>query len=260
MEPGNEMLRTGTYRIRQFAELAGVTVRALHHYDRLGLLKPRRNANGYRVYTAKDLEILEQIVALKFIGMPLETIKVLLRKNPRDIAAAFRAQRALLLKKKALLDQAIDVLTDAERLLQTGEQLDTQIFGRIIEVIEMQHRTDDEWTADYQKLLQSKIERLKEMSPEKKAALGQQWRDLFKDVQAALDLNPASPKAQELANRWVSLLGAFAPGGTVEPELAKKYGAAYSVPGEWPAGVRAPEGVFADTRVWDFIRRALAVR
>src|SRR5262245_46038047 len=124
------MLTAGTYRIREFAELAGVTVRALHHYDRLGLLKPRRNANGYRVYTATDLETLEQIVALKFIGMPLETIKVLLRRNPRDIAVAFRAQRALLMKKKALLEQAIDVLTESERLLQIGEQPDTQIFRR----------------------------------------------------------------------------------------------------------------------------------
>jgi DNA-binding transcriptional MerR regulator len=50
------------YRVRAFAELAGVTVRALHHYDRLGLLKPRRTAAGYRVYTTADLPTLEQIV------------------------------------------------------------------------------------------------------------------------------------------------------------------------------------------------------
>jgi len=61
-----------TYGIREFAELAGVTVRALHHYDRLGLLKPRRNQTRYRVYSPKDLETLEQIVALKFIGLPLD--------------------------------------------------------------------------------------------------------------------------------------------------------------------------------------------
>ena len=54
-----------TYRIREFAQLAGVTVRALHHYDRLRLLKPRRTQTGYRAYDSKDLEILEQIVALK---------------------------------------------------------------------------------------------------------------------------------------------------------------------------------------------------
>ena len=66
-----------TYRTREFAELAGVTVRALHHYDRLGLLKPRRTPAGYRAYAARDLEALEQIVALKFIGIPLKDIPIL---------------------------------------------------------------------------------------------------------------------------------------------------------------------------------------
>jgi hypothetical protein len=55
-----------TYRTREFAKLAGVTVRALHHYDRLGLLKPRRTPAGYRAYSTRDLEGLEQIVALKW--------------------------------------------------------------------------------------------------------------------------------------------------------------------------------------------------
>ena len=51
-----------SYRIHEFAELAGVTVKALHHYDRLGLLKPRRTDSGYRLYDERDLERLEQIV------------------------------------------------------------------------------------------------------------------------------------------------------------------------------------------------------
>ena len=82
-----------TYRIREFADLAGVTVRALHHYDRLGLLRPRRSQSGYRVYSVGDLELLEQIVALKFIGLPLNRIKHLLRRNRADLCAALRAQR-----------------------------------------------------------------------------------------------------------------------------------------------------------------------
>jgi MerR family transcriptional regulator, thiopeptide resistance regulator len=45
--------------------LAGVSVRALHHYDRLGLLKPRRTEARYRLYCNRDLERLEQIVALR---------------------------------------------------------------------------------------------------------------------------------------------------------------------------------------------------
>jgi len=44
----------GLYRVHEFAELAGVTVKAVHHYDRLGLLKPARNEAGYRLYTGRD--------------------------------------------------------------------------------------------------------------------------------------------------------------------------------------------------------------
>jgi hypothetical protein len=61
-----------TYRIQEFAELTGVTVKALHHYDRLGLLKPQRALSGYRLYVERDLERLEQILALKFLGFPLQ--------------------------------------------------------------------------------------------------------------------------------------------------------------------------------------------
>lgn len=66
--------RGRTYRAREFATLAGVTVRTLHHYDRLELLKPRRTRAGHRVYSARDLESLEQIIALKFIGVPLKAM------------------------------------------------------------------------------------------------------------------------------------------------------------------------------------------
>jgi DNA-binding transcriptional MerR regulator len=55
-----------------------VTVKALHHYDRLGLLKPRRTHAGYRLYTDADRERLEQIAAFKFIGLPLKQIKTML--------------------------------------------------------------------------------------------------------------------------------------------------------------------------------------
>ncbi len=63
------------YRIHEFARLAGVTVKALHHYDRLGLLQPGRTEAGYRVYCERDLETLEQIVALRFLGIPLKQIR-----------------------------------------------------------------------------------------------------------------------------------------------------------------------------------------
>src|SRR5262245_47652940 len=83
------------YHTRQFARLAGVTARALHHYGRLGLLKPRRSSAGYRSYTDRDFERLAQIVALKYIGVPLKKIQVTTRSS-ESLANALRAQRQIL--------------------------------------------------------------------------------------------------------------------------------------------------------------------
>jgi hypothetical protein len=62
-----------SYQAQQFATRAGVTVRTLHHYDRLGLLKPSAyTGSGYRLYRESDLARLQQIVTLKFIGFSLQ--------------------------------------------------------------------------------------------------------------------------------------------------------------------------------------------
>ena len=76
------------YHAREFAELAGVTVRALHHYDGLGLLRPRRTQAGYRLYSLRDLQRLEQIVALKFLGIPLKQIGTLFNREATALPEA----------------------------------------------------------------------------------------------------------------------------------------------------------------------------
>src|SRR5947207_7290968 len=96
------------HRSAEFAKLAGTTVRTLHHYDRLGLLKPRvRTAAGYRMYDDKDFERLEQIVALKFVGVPLRQIRTLLDGGTVRMTDALPMQRRLLEAKRILLDRAI---------------------------------------------------------------------------------------------------------------------------------------------------------
>jgi MerR family transcriptional regulator, thiopeptide resistance regulator len=110
---GTQAVRTAskqTYRIKEFAALTGVSVRALHHYDRLGLLKARRGMSGYRLYGAEDVAVLEQIIALKFIGISLRDIKRLLRTERREWSSVLTAQRVVLEEKRRRLDLAIDAV------------------------------------------------------------------------------------------------------------------------------------------------------
>src|SRR5262249_53961319 len=151
--------RARVYRAKEFAELAGVTVRALHHYDRLGLLKPSaRTASGYRLYTDQDLVRLEQIVVLKFVGLPLEQIRRLLGRPawpPRDgvgggpepvegpkpsrgshsaggLVETLRRQQFVLQDKRRHLDAAIHAIRQAEESLGLRGEPDWELFKRII--------------------------------------------------------------------------------------------------------------------------------
>ncbi len=103
------------YRVHEFARLAGVTVKALHHYDRLGLLRPSRSQAGYRIYADRDIERLERIVALKFIGFPLKQIKTLLDRNALELPAALRVQRGVIEEKRRRLDRVLAAIRNAEQ-------------------------------------------------------------------------------------------------------------------------------------------------
>src|SRR5262245_48467343 len=135
-----------TYRIKELAELTGLSVRALHHYDRLGLLRARRGTSGYRIYGPEDVAVLEQIVALKFIGISLRDIKRLLRTERRELSNVLAAQRLVLEEKRRRLDLAIDAVREAQEA--GGQQLDAGQIQRIIEVIKMQDQRD-EWKKQY---------------------------------------------------------------------------------------------------------------
>jgi DNA-binding transcriptional MerR regulator len=98
------------YSTRAFAELTGVTVKALRHYERVGLLAPKRTSSRYRRYALGDLQRLEHILALKALGLPLEKIKTLLQRG----GVPLRAHREALEQRRARLERAIEALAHIE--------------------------------------------------------------------------------------------------------------------------------------------------
>jgi MerR family transcriptional regulator, thiopeptide resistance regulator len=83
--------------VGEVAALAGVTVRTLHHYDRIGLLSPSgRTAAGYRQYASADLDRLHQVLLYRELGFPLEEVTTLLDDPAADPEAHLRRQHALL--------------------------------------------------------------------------------------------------------------------------------------------------------------------
>src|ERR1039457_2639057 len=196
---------SSSYRIGEFAKLAGVTVRALHHYDRIGLLKPQRGSSGFRLYRLEDLERLEQIAALKFLGIPLQEVKLLLRHGPLMLVDSLHVQREALAEKRRLIDLAVVAIEAAEKVVRSGQTTDASVLRKIIEVIDMQpqenfmrkYYTEQAWLDK---------ERIVDQTPtETRQKNMQAWQQLFSEVEAAIDLDPASAAAQELTKRWLQL-------------------------------------------------------
>ena len=274
-----------TYGTAAFAALAGVTPRALRYYDRLGLLKPKRSRTGYRLYSERDLEALEEIVALKFIGVPLKEIAAIRRRARGSFAQVLHAQRETLETRRRTLTRAISAIAAAEAALRAGATIDAQLFRRIIEVMHMdaQH---EEAVATYIAKLKAKASHLAGMSADQRATLRQQWSTLVDDVKAAVDEDPSGPQAQGLLDRWQSLFQAVTGAGPEtaasesvslrpSPELQDEVWARraewmpadaahasvdVTTSGEALARLRERINTFADSDVLTFIERARAAR
>jgi DNA-binding transcriptional MerR regulator len=83
------------WKVGDLASSAGLTVRTLHHFDEIGLLRPaERTEAGHRLYTADDVRRLYRILTLRHLGIPLVEIAASLDGDPGDLAAAVRQQLA----------------------------------------------------------------------------------------------------------------------------------------------------------------------
>jgi MerR family transcriptional regulator, thiopeptide resistance regulator len=245
------------YRANQFATRVGVTVRTLHYYDRLGLLRPSgRTEAGYRLYAESDVARLEQIVALKFIGFPLKQIRELLNRKALGLASALRLQRTIMEEKRRQLELAIQAIEYAEQsvLVRTGRKTsrdpgrrgrgpdgadDWEAFRKIIEVINMQQNMD--WTKKYysEEAQADLAERRTAWSSEMLRKAEQDWAALIRDVEAAVAAgeDPAGANAQALSARWAKLLEGFTGGN---PEVQKGLNRMYADQKSWPTTFKKP--------------------
>lgn len=96
------------YKIKEVADMVGVSVRTLHHYDQIGILKPKSvTAAGYRLYTDEDLERLQQVLFFKELEFNLQEIKEIIDNPNFDRKHALKTHRELLIEKKKRLDKII---------------------------------------------------------------------------------------------------------------------------------------------------------
>ena len=104
-------------QIKEFAQQIGVSVRTLHYYDEIGLLKPSEvdAQNGYRFYDERSLERMHEILFYRELDFSLKTIAQILSSPDYDKQQALTWQRKLLFAKKERLERLIDALDSLEK-------------------------------------------------------------------------------------------------------------------------------------------------
>ncbi|WP_216204837.1 MerR family transcriptional regulator [Amycolatopsis aidingensis] len=108
-----------SYSVGAVAELAGVTVRTLHHYDEIGLLSPGdRSTAGYRRYGEADLDRLQRILLYRELGFSLEAIAAVIDDPDQDAIGQLRRQRDLLLRR---IEQLRRMVASVEQVLEAKE-------------------------------------------------------------------------------------------------------------------------------------------
>lgn len=204
------------WKVGELAARTGLTVRTLHHYDAIGLLSPSArtgstHGSGHRLYTAADVARLHQIVCLKQLGFALEQIREYMTRPDYDPREVVRLHLEKVRRQAAELAELGERLRGLSEVLDRAEAVSPETFLQTIEAMTM---IEKYYTPEQLKQLE---DRRKEGGAAMEEAIQEgprMWADLCSDVKAAMDagVDPADPKAQELARRWLALVSAFTGG------------------------------------------------
>lgn len=203
---------TDTLSVGALAARAGITVRTLHHYDAIGLVRARRSAAGHRRYGPAEVERLHHVTALRALGLGLDAIADALDAPDFDAQAVVARQRAALDAEAARLGALAERLAGLGRLLarraETGAPVDPDAFLSLT-----RHMNDLErhYTPDQLARLADRREALGEDAIRDVEA---EWPRLFEAVGAAMEAgtDPADPAVQRLIERWDALVAMFTGG------------------------------------------------
>jgi DNA-binding transcriptional MerR regulator len=241
------------YTVAQLAKLSGLTVRTLHHYDALGLLRPSIvRKNGYRIYTDRDVLHLQLILFYRELGFPLERIKEALSRPGFDKAEALRKHRSALQEESKRIAALIKTLDKTLAMKDQNKKLDPEeAFGAFIRKESKQYEAEaqERWGAtDAYK--QSK-QRTKHLTDRDFARIEKEGREITATIAKTIVYGPASAEAQDAIERfWKHLHTFYDP----DPSMFKGLGEMYVVDERFRAYYTP-----YDPKMPEFMRDAMAI-
>lgn len=204
--------KTRSWHVKELSQLTKVSVRTLHHYDEIGLLKPSMRAiNGYRLYAESDVMHLQQILALKFLGFKLSVINKLMNKK-LDPLDHFTAQQEMVSEKIASLHVVQELLTEIIQQVAEHPEVSLDPIIHLIEEYHMSKELEKSWKSkvlspeelkQYAKLV---ADRKTTQSPSHKESFEKAWQSLIKEIEQNLSINPESDVGRDIGKRCMDLV------------------------------------------------------
>ncbi|KXY89795.1 MULTISPECIES: MerR family transcriptional regulator [Bacillus cereus group] len=192
-------------KVKEVANLVGISVRTLHHYDEIGLLTPDETTeSGYRLYSNENLETLQQILFFKELGFPLKKIKEIIMSPSFDREEALKLHKKMLLEKRARLDKVIATIdktiqhTKGEIEMTNKEKFEGFDFSHNPYEEEARERWGDA-------AVDKANEYAKGMSKEKQ----EEFNAIYRNLAALRHGAPDSKEAQEAIKVWYDYLQNF---------------------------------------------------
>lgn len=199
-----------SFTIKKLADIAGISVRTLHYYDEIGLLKPQyRRDNGYRYYGEEEVTLLQQIMFFRELGFSLDEIRTIISSPDFNISEALEQQRNLLLKKEERLKTLIN---NVERTMskmgkQPGMNIKEVYQGFSDEQIEKyREEVRRRWGS---KVLEESEKKVIGMGREKFIALQAEGGKIFKSIMESMSEGYDSKYIQNLITEWRKWLENF---------------------------------------------------
>jgi len=203
------------WRIKEISDLTNVSVRMLHHYDKVGLLCPSvRASNGYRWYSEEDLAMLQQIIALRFFGFSLGQIKTMVQQRPK-ILDHLLVQEQMLKEQAEHLRQTHEALTIVLERHKTSGSHD---WNDVITLIGRYHMIEELKKTWFSKLSEKQQDRylaLRQAHPNEVIA----WEKMVEAINAGKLGDPEGPDGERAAKIFLAYTKASAAWGATQKAL-----------------------------------------
>ncbi|MCC5425285.1 MerR family transcriptional regulator [Clostridium botulinum] len=191
------------YKIKEVADMAGISVRMLHHYDKIGLLDPESvSAAGYRLYSDENLDRLQQILFFKELNFPLQEIKIILDSPNFNKKEALETHRQLLLEKKLRLEKIIQSVDKTINSMEGEFKMDKKEILNVFsmtEIEEHQRKYSEEVKEKYgnTSAYKESNEKTSKYTKEDWSNIMKDWDIIYKKLANLMDKNPDDKEVQE---------------------------------------------------------------